>query len=597
MPAPGYSHYKDPETAVTILLPQLFPYASCTGDITSTELKNWVNTGVIPQELYEDDLKSKLEAEEIYKRLQNGEQVQNSERLIKPWALTEYLLRNKARLYEENVLTKIFSKLADVDEDIVWLSFVYEAILSIIATDPLPIHFYTARKVLKEKYNIDDSRAVDILSREILKHCKNISKFKSFQHPAFKKNPIDIKDLTDHLKHEKQEILQIDAEFISYLKKIGGKGKKLSSEIEKNSKELFKFYEDENYSPLHRRKVWGLWVPDNGPINTVLILLTQTLWEEECSRLWNRETRGHSSLAKPVIDGIIPMLGPKNLKKFVEKDGTIICYHDGVPLLRAPAIDQNMISAFQKGVKELSTLTGHKLLRWQVNTGFERWAQGSNDPRSIEIEGGYSKIAELIKCCNPREIAKIKEILYAQAHGRFIFSDGRHGNMLSLTITNRYQNKEPSKINIVLGDMLLPAYVCQLQRSDRRLVPIGDLPPLHGSPNSHASQAQLQLLVFKEFSNQSDRLAQEGSIVITLEQWQQLAQESGLSHDKIELVIEHWCQPDIFNCFLERQGDEYRLASYYDRAQKFLEDQGKGRLVNSQRGKRSAEKKINNRKK
>lgn len=596
MPASGYSHYKNPETGETTLLPQLFPFANCTGEFSSTELEAWVNAGIIPKELYESDLQSKQKMEEIHKRLQNGEQLQTSELPPNPGDLTKYLLENKARLYGENVLTKIFSRLADSDEDIVWLSFVYEAILSITSTDPLPIHFYTVRKVLKEKYNIEDSRAVDLLSRELLKHCKNISKFKSFNHPAFKKNPIDIQDLNDHLKHEKKEMLQIDAEFVKYLKEIGAKGKSLASDIEKNSKELFKFYENENYSSLHRRQVWGMWVPDNGPINAVLILLTQTLWEEECSRVWNREAKGHSSLAKPVIEGIIPILGPKNLKKFVEKDGSIICYHNGVPLLIAPAIDQNMISAFQKGVKELSTLTGHKLLRWQVNTGFERWAQGSSDPRSIEIEGGYSKIAELIKCCNPREIAKIKEILHAQAHGRFIFSDGSHGNMITLRITERYQNKEPSKINIVLGDMLLPTYVCQLQRSDRRLVPIGDLPPLHGSPNSHANQAQLQLLVFKEFSHQSDRLAQDGSVLITLEQWKQLGQESGLSPDKIELVIEHWCQPDMFNCFLERQGDEYRLASYYDRAQKFLEDQGKGRLLNSERGKRSAKKKRDSKK-
>ena len=38
----------------------------------------------------------------------------------------------------------------------------------------------------------------------------------------------------------------------------------------------------------------------------------------------------------------------------------------------APAVDVNMISAFQKGVKELGTLTGHTCFR-QVNTGFKRW--------------------------------------------------------------------------------------------------------------------------------------------------------------------------------------------------------------------------------
>jgi peroxiredoxin len=48
---------------------------------------------------------------------------------------------------------------------------------------------------------------------------------------------------------------------------------------------------------------------------------------------------------------------------------------------------------------------------------------------------------------------------------------------------------------------------------------------------------------------------------------------------------------------LEKQGDEYRLASYYDRAQKFLQVQGEVRINNSARGKRSVELKRENAKK
>lgn len=591
MPTSSYSEYKDQETGQSIALPQLFPHASAI-DMSKTELEGWISTGAIPQELYDADMQNQKKMEEISTKLKNGEQVQFSELPTKPWALTEYLLKNKARLYGENILKKVFSNLHDNDPDIVWLSFVKEAMLSITATDPLPIHFYTARKILKDKYEIEDSKAVDILARELLDHCSNICLFKSFHHLAFNKNPIDLKDLSDHLKDEKKETLQLDAEFIDYLKRIGPKGKKLSGEVEKNSKELFKLYEDNKFSTEYRRDVWGLWVTNNEYFNAILVLISQVIWEDKCHSIWNRETKGFPSLVKPVLDRLIPILGPKKTKKFIEKGDQIICYDQrGEPLLLAPAVDVNMISAFQKGVKELGTLTGHKMLRWQVNAGFERWAQGFKDPRLIEIDGGYSRIAELTGCNSTHDIGRIKEILNVQAHGRFIFPDGSQGNMLTLRVTDRYQNKEPSKISIVLGDMLLPAYVCQLQRSERRLIPIGDLPPLHGSPNTHAFQAQLQLLVFSEFSNQSDRLSEEGSVLITIEKWKQMAAEAGLNPEKIEAVISHWSQPDLFNCFLEKQGDEYRLASYYDKAQKFLEVQGQIRKTNSERGKRSAEKK------
>jgi hypothetical protein len=172
-----------------------------------------------------------------------------------------------------------------------------------------------------------------------------------------------------------------------------------------------------------------------------------------------------------------------------------------------------MISAFKKGVKELGSLTGHKMLRWQVNTGFENWATGKEDFRLIEIDGGYSGIAEFIGCKSSKDIAKVKDILHAQAHGYLKFADGSYGNRIIINILDRYRNNEPSKIKIILGDMLLPTYVCRFQRSERRLIPIGELPSLKGgSPDTYASQAQLQLLVFLEFSNQSDRLVQKESV-------------------------------------------------------------------------------------
>lgn len=91
-----------------------------------------------------------------------------------------------------------------------WLSFVKEATLSLTILDPQPIHFYNARKVLKEKHEIENPIAVDILSREILEHCKNISNFQSFSHVVFNKNPIETKELNNHFEHEEHEILQTD---------------------------------------------------------------------------------------------------------------------------------------------------------------------------------------------------------------------------------------------------------------------------------------------------------------------------------------------------------------------------------------------------
>lgn len=591
MPALSYSQSQDPETGETIWLPQLYPHSKCSGEMSSVEIEGWVSAGIIPRDLYESDIQEREKMKEIYMRLKKDEPVQSYELPKNPGTLTRYILENKAQLYGENVLIRVFSMLNENDPDIVWLSYIKESIDCLKANNPNQIHHYTSCKTLKEKHNIDDVRAGDILARALLEHCCNMINFKAFQHPAFNKLQVDISDVHDHLKHEKEQMLQIDMDFIDYLKKIGPKGAKLASEVQKNSTELFEFYEKENYRSSLRRQLWGLWVPDNTQISVALSLLAQALWEDKCFKLYYKETNGAASIAKPIIERIIPLLGPKKSKKFIEKDGHIIlCNQEGDPLLMAPAIDANMIEPFKNGVRELGTLTGHKLLRWQVNAGFKRWVDGENDPRLIEIDGGYSRIAEAIGCCNPREIAKIRDILHAQAHGYFKFADGSHGNMIILNILSRYQNTEPSKIRIILGDMLLPTYVHQIKvkRSERRLIPIGDLPSLKGgSPDTYAAQAQLQLLVFCEFSNQSIRLTQEGSVFLPIEWWKEKAVEAGLNPEKVTSIIEHWCQPDFYNCFLEKQGDEFQLATYYERQQKFLENQGLGRIKNSEKGKKS----------
>jgi hypothetical protein len=588
MPALGYSHHKNPETGETILIPSLFPISKSSGEFSSTELETWVKTGLIPEELYRSDLQAKQKMEEIQNRVANGEQVNTSEFPPNLFALTDYLVTNKARLHGENVLKKIYSSLDNSDPDIVWLSFVKEATLSLTSIDPQPIHFYTARKVLKEKYEIEDARAVDILSRELLEHCKTISNFKAFHHKAFSKNPIDLEDLNDHLKHEKHEILQADFEFISYLKGVGPKGKKLATDVKKNSEEVFKFYKSEGYPNSYRKDVWGLWVTKEEPINASLFLLGQSLWEDRCKHIWSRQSKQVPAITSPIIEIIKPILNP-NKKSFVHENETIICYDKGgVPILSAPVIDANMFSVFKNGIKHLSTLTGHKIVRWQIQTGFDNWASNSPDPRLIEIEGGYSKISELCRCNSEHDIAKIRDILHAQAHGYFTFPDGTRGNMIALRVMEKYRNSEPSKINIILGDMLLPNYVFRLPNNARRLIPIGDFPPFHGSKNTYANQAHLQLLVFEEFANQSDRLAKEGFVLISNERWEQMARESGINHHKIKEIIHHWSQPDLVNWFLDKQDEEYRLTSYYKKVENFLLYQGEQRLINSEKGKKSA---------
>ncbi len=592
MPVPTYSHLQNQETGEIVLTPDL---TSKSIDLTKQEMEEWLAAGKIPEELHRPHLRDIQMTQDKMLKIKRGEPLESESTDLIADRHTEYLIKNKALLYEENVFIKIFETLADTDEDIVWLKFVKESISSILSKDPIKIHFYSARKILKEKFSIEDNKAVDILARELLEHCQEIFKtFKSLEHPVFQKHHVEPNDLDDHLSNKKVDILEIDFDFIKYLKQIGHTGKKNALLVQKNSQELFKFYKTQNFSALHRRSVWGLWIPpadDNELLSPFITLLCQTLWQDRCQKLWNRQLNQVAAVTTPIVEIIKPILNPKGKKSFIHQNETIICCDkEGIPILTTPVVDANMFAIFKNGIKNLSSLTGHKVVRWQIQTGFENWSENKKDPRLIEIDGGYSKISELCNCNSEHDIAKIRDILHAQAHGYFTFPDGSRGNMISLRVLEKYRNSEPSKINIILGDMLLPNYVFKLPNNNRRLIPIGDFPSFYGSKNTYANQAHLQLLVFEEFANQSDRLAKIGSILLSEEKWREMAYESGINLAKIQEIIHHWSQPDLVNWFLDRQGDEYRLTSYYKKVENFLLYQGEQRLINSERGKKSAAK-------
>lgn len=505
-------------------------------------------------------------------------------------------IENKDSLYQKNFIKNFFLNLSKNDPNVVWLSFIRKAIFSIASRDPILIHFEIARMYLKDHHKIESSSAIDLLAREIVNHCNRIRKFKSLNNSLLNKSLSFEKDLDKQFANKKEEMLSLDYEFVEYLKNFGRVGKEIAKMIKDNSKKIYEHYKEQEYCENMRPVLWSLWVSIEKEeiFSPFLKLIAKVSWISTCSIFWNRQVKQTPAIARPIIENIKPIMNPKEKKVFIKQNGNIICINkQGHPIIMAPAIDSEMISLLQKGVKYLSTLTGHRLLRWQIKTGFKKWSSGEVDFRVIKIDGGYSHIADAAGCASTKEIARIKAILHAQAYGFFVYHDGSKGNMISLRVLDRYKNNEPSKISIVLGDMLLPGYIFSLGKKERRLIPIGDLPPLHGSKNTHANQAHLQLLVFEEFSNQSDRMAKEGYIIISQEKWEEMAFESGLNPKKISAIISHWCQPDLIKNFLDRQGDQYCLTSYYETAQKFLIFQGEQRLLNSKKGIVSASKRKN----
>lgn len=212
--------------------------------------------------------------------------------------------------------------------------------------------------------------------------------------------------------------------------------------------------------------------------------------------------------------------------------------------------------------------------------------QQKEDIRLVSTVGGYEGIASLIGCGGSHKaIGTVKALLHAQAYARFSFCDKSQGNLIILREMERHRNGEPSKINVILGESLLPNYTHLLPKGEkRRLIPIPILPPMIGSRNIHAAQAFLQLLLLEEFSDQSRRSVETGSVYLPQEKWIELGKEARLPISSLPKILEGWLE----QAFLERDSvhkDAYTLGKDYFHLTDFLREQGECRKERSRTAK------------
>lgn len=479
--------------------------------------------------------------------------------------------------------------------------------------DPLHFHYDIARQALSSvaAEALQNDHAIDLLARELVKALNKLSK--KLKTPQWLNQCCEECDrLCQEKPDSKISSFHIclfpkaddlfeeqffsngftvwDEAYLHLLKSIGPRGRKEAVELSKKIK---------NLRPL---SFWFCTPNQNEGVyyfhSVAFIGLAAILWEDICKKSIEKHKNTVPALTKKIITTTIRPLMSKDLKIITNNNKIVECFENNGNLLCSVAcVDLNFMDLICKGIKYFPSITGQRLLRWQVNMGYQNWKTNCENPALICTQGGYRGIAQAIGSSpqkNPEVIGQVRAILQAEAFCKFTFPDGSSGNLIVIREIEKHKNGEPSKINIILGDVLLPNYGQFLAKGKaRRLIPIpAELPPLIGSRNTHSAQGMLQLLILNEFSDQSQQLVEHGSVCIPIAKWEEFARQVHLPIKCLPDVIRGWTEGDAHSTsFLVRQGDEYILASSFASVNDFFTYQGKQRVLGSIAGKKSSEQK------
>lgn len=254
-----------------------------------------------------------------------------------------------------------------------------------------------------------------------------------------------------------------------------------------------------------------------------------------------------------------------------------------------------------ENVKILSTVNAHRLLRWEIQTVTRQFVEGMVDARALKVYGGYQELANKLGVGNSKKASEqLRDIIVWQAAPRFYQPNGRYGNMLSFDYAPSGKGR-PAVLQLVLGNMMLPHYVYELLNmpqacvSDRRLIPIVDMPPLIGRSNEQGAQPSYQIEILVEMRKAAKEFATNGCVLIPKNKLEELAERVGLNRRLYLKVIDRWLQdgtdaPSFLKPVTE---DHYALGNHYKQAQDFIIQAGKREMAMSKAGQKSVARRNN----
>ena len=430
-----------------------------------------------------------------------------------------------------------------------------------------------------KKIALDDKSIQDMLCRAFINNLESLMLAIKKAMPS---------DQSNEYAFEKEGIFLADKVFLEKY------GQQISKKYEDSFKKRFKNLKNKGGSVL---SVWfniNKETVDNPfHVSIILKLLADCTWQKESSRI-QFKIKYVPALTTGVHKSIESTLSPDSEIVSIKKNRHIEVWNQNIALgkIKVPSTTPKILAAF-KGIQELNTLLGHKILRLIIQLAFDQIANGTlgDNAPILRFERGAKEIAAKLGLRSKHLDKKIQEILYALAF--FEYSGPKlTGRLIDISKYKSSITHRQEGYLITVLPPLLPYYTFT---DSGLLIALLPQPPLVGANQYHAGQMLHAMKLSGEFCRQSINFAKDGAIKLTPETLKSLALQSGIL-PIFDKVHDRWQQDgtDGPRILEKTDTDYYKFGPELAKYNEFYIEQGEKRLKGKIGGKKSAEIKQKN---
>lgn len=388
--------------------------------------------------------------------------------------------------------------------------------------------------------------------------------------------------------------------------------KDLANTIQSNARERFSaVIEAKVLTPQHFRELFLWWDREPftqeaaiGPkavdwakyhIPRYVFTFAAILWRTEFQPQPEQEKRKLPAIAYPIANRIRELCFEPGREVRSDGDRSELVSARGEVLAEIPSMAANDLPVLQSAFRQLSSLTGHRTIRFLVQEGHRQAAEGRADPHIIHRLGGLAAFAEAIGANSKKAQEEVGEVLKAGSSLQLVWPGGEWNGLWMYGHESKSARGRQAWVRLELASFLMPHFAKRwLPVDQQQLVPLVPLPPFVGSRQLHAAQAALQFGIVAALVAHRAELLPHGGALFREGELERLARESGLDAAHLPRVLDRWTQDgDDGPMFLERVGkDRYMLANTppYADGRAFLLEGSKRSIA----GKKAGQKAVKN---